>query len=180
MKTLIAIILMLFFNYRLFEDNGDKDTATELIPGNLTITLPNNLKRISNEEIILESPLVNQRPSAIYLDKIRKIKFAINYGSSPALDRDLPKIKNYFESVYKRAAKQFLSCNLKIINHQKIIVMRFTLPNRDIATTLIFNYLFFTSVNGKLFMADYSFPIEQSSAQEKQAVAIINSIKIKN
>lgn len=166
-----------FFNTNKHDFNND--IITELLPGNLTAALPRNLRRLTQEEVILESPLVNQRPSCIYEDKASKIKFAINYGSSSALDRDLPQIKNYFEKVYRGVAKEFISSDIKVINHQKFILMRFNLSDKYPATELVFNYLFITTVRGKLFMADYSFPEGQRLTQEKQATDILNSIKIK-
>jgi hypothetical protein len=180
MQLIIMIYSIFSLNiYSLGNRNHSNfNKTTEIIPGKLTVVLPSNLKKLSSEEIILESPLVNQRPSSIYEDKTRKIKFAINYGSSPALDTDLPQIKVYFEKVYKGVAKQFISSDLKVINHQKFIVMRFNLSGKYPTTGLVSNYLFITVLKGKLLMADYSFLANERFVQEQQAAAILSSFKI--
>lgn len=149
-----------------------------LITGKLKITLPKNLKRVSDLEIADRFTILSQRPSYIFEDKSTGVKFTINYGVSNALDEQLPQIKTYFEKLYRSSMSDFGSSDLKNINQKPVVLMKFkTLVPKG--TEKQFNFLFITTINGKLFMANYSFPT-QIQNQEKIAVAVLHSLKIKD
>lgn len=148
-----------------------------LLSGKAIFLLPSNLNRLSEPEIDIESPVKSQRPTYVFEDKVGKIKFAVNYGSSPATDKDLPQIKNYLENLYRATMANIITSELKTINNRRFAIIRFELLDRS-GDGKVFNYLFITTIAGKLFMVDYSFPSKQILNLEKQAVAVLNTAKI--
>jgi hypothetical protein len=178
--VLVMIILNSYVNYnKPINVKLQNRKVVNLFNRKLEMSIGENLNQINEAEIIREFPIKSQRPTYIFKDEVHEIKFSINYGSTNADDKQLPQIKAYFENVYKASSSNFISSDLSTINHKQFVVMQFELLNKS-NYSKVFNYLFITTVAGKLLMADYSFPSEQGSIQEKQAQAILNSVIIKN
>ncbi|WP_158797321.1 hypothetical protein [Pedobacter sp. L105] len=175
---LLAILFYLFLLPFIDGTHTEKSNAQSLLDGKMRLILPANLKRLSEAEIISESPRVSQRPTYVFKDKIKNIKFAINYGASKAEDKDLPSVKAFFEKRNNRPFSNIISSDLIIVNHKQYIIMKFELSER-LSLHKVFNIWFITTVANKLFLADYSFPTEQRSIEEKRAEDILNSIEIK-
>lgn len=150
-----------------------------LVSNHVQIALPVSLRKVSDFEIAQQFPIVSQRPSYIFEDKTNEIKLAINYGASNAVDSQLRQIKKYFEKFYKSSVSDFLSSNLIMINRKLFVLMKFEILEGTINEKR-FNYLFLTTINGKLFMANYSFPNEKIYKEEKVAETVLHSIKIKD
>lgn len=174
-----SFLFLMFFSPSVRERGGSNGNNLSLFSGKVQLILPNNLKILSEDELIAEFPVRNQRPNYVFEDKGSNTKFSINYGSTSALDKDLPQIKAYFEKGYRNSVKTFISSDLKIINHKQFIIMKFELIS-PLGNGEIFNYLIITTASGKLFMADYSFPNEQRSNQERKALEILNSMIVKH
>lgn len=172
-------LLFLFFSLSFQPQIEKRDNnVLKLISGKLILSLPVNLKPISEDELVAEYPIQSQRPSYVYENKNDLTKFSINYGSTPAQDKDLPQIKTYFERNYKNSVHDFIGSNFILINHKLFFLMKFETLNTSKA--LVYNYVFVTTISGKLLIADYAFPSLLKVDKEKQAAAILNSVRVTN
>lgn len=149
-----------------------------VLSGIVSFDLPENFTQLNDSELASKYPVVGQRPTYVFDDVYGGLKFTINYGSSSATDADLPSIKSYFEKFYKQAGGSVTS-EIKKVHNRPIIIMKFEMMNK-MGNLRLFNFLFMTSINGKLFMADYSFPSDQKSIQEVKANDILESLTIAN
>jgi len=147
-----------------------------ILDGRVNLLVPGNLVKLTQDDLITAYSNERQRPDYIFEDKANGAKIAINYHASKASDKDLPEIKAYFEKLYQSMTHDFISSDYKSIKGKRFVVMQFELkdPNSD---GKIYNYAFFTSLDGKLLLTDYSFPASQASKCLIQANAIIDSFQ---
>ncbi len=66
-----------------------------LLDGKLNVFIPEEFTKVTEMELIKQFPNERQRPTVIFQES-KQVKLAINYGSSPATQKDLPQIKLAF------------------------------------------------------------------------------------
>lgn len=130
-----AIAIIIFFAF-LNNANNKSDQKSHndfiresILENNVSFLCPIELTKLDDSDLKSEFPNKSQRPNCVFENKLNKIKFAVNYGSSNATDRDLTEIKLYLEKIYRRVAVDFIKSDYRFIGNKRFIVMQFELQD---------------------------------------------------
>lgn len=164
-------------NLKKTEHKIEEITNKTLLNGKLKLYLPEGFLEITRNELAEQFPNERQRPTLVFSNS-EQVKLSINYGSSPAIDSDLPRVKQSFENAYDRSGIYFKESEIKVINGSNLVVMSFVLPNNAKGDQIV-NEVFIGSLSGQLLLGSFSYPQSVSNEWESVGKKIIQSIDIK-
>lgn len=145
--------------------------------GKLELLMPKDWKPMSDELIRIKYPR-SRPPKVVYSDKTGGISLAFNHTESKASPEQLELyfkvLKQSLEQAFPEA--QWEASGFREINGKKIGYFKVTSEAID---TPIFNYLFFTDVDGRLFIGTFNC-VEKKAAEWKPiAEQIVSSVKFR-
>ena len=172
-------MIFLFFisQFILSQVKSDWKTAT-VCNGNVEISFPKELKPMTDEMYNFKYRMAN-KPELCLSDESMEISLIGSLRQENSTDKDLEQIlkASVNNLKIKRPDAEIIFNGVKIINDKKIAIIKFTSQAID---QKVFNYMFFTSVNGKTFMASFNCIETLHKKWEPIADEIINTIKVKN
>ena len=153
------------------------DRTISLLDNKVEIRVPNELSKMTDAMWTLKYHTM-PRPELVLTDENGEINLLVDLTQQPATDNQLAEYKNFRISNLKKTRTDIkvLSDGVKIVNGKKIGYLKFLSQASD---QKIFNYYFFTVVNGKILFFTFNCIEKLQNIWEKTADQMLNSLKIK-
>ena len=148
----------------------------KLFDNKVEILLPKSFGIMSEEMLKLKYP--NQsRPKLVYTNEDGTVNIAFNHTTSRASQQLIEKyqevLENSFRTTYPDAV--WGTHEIKQINGRKVGVIEVT---TNAADTNIYNYLFYTDVEGRLLIGTFNCTVEKKTEWAATAKKIVNSLMV--
>lgn len=145
---------------------------------NLELKYPSSLK-IMDDEIFNLKYKLPKKPEICLADESSKISLIGGMRNETGTDKDLNNILESSKQLMlsKRSDLKILSSGIKTVNNKKIAFVKF---HSEAIDQKIFNYIFFTTINGKILMCNFNCIEKIQKEWEPIADEIVNSIIIKS
>lgn len=153
------------------------DRKISLLDNKVDILAPDELSKMTDEMWTLKYHTM-PRPELVLTDENGEINLLADFTQQPATDNQLTAYKNFRISNLKKTRTDIkvLSDGVKIVNGKKIGYIKFLSQASDQS---IFNYYFFTVVNGKILFFTFNCIEKLQKIWEKTADQMLDSLKIK-
>ena len=153
------------------------DRTISLLGNKVEIRVPNELSKMTDEMWTLKYHTM-PRPELVLTDENAEINLLVDLTQQPLTDNQLTAYKNFRISNLKKTRTdiQVLSDGVKTVNGKKIGYIKFLSQASD---QKIFNYYFFTVVNGKILFFTFNCIEKLQKIWEKTADQLLESLKIK-
>ena len=145
---------------------------------NLELKYPSSLK-VMDDEIFNIKYKLPKKPEICLADETSKISLIGDMRNESGTDKDLNNILESSKQLMlsKRSDIKILSSGIKTVNNKKIAFIKF---HSEAIDQKIFNYIFFTTINGKILMCNFNCIEKIQMEWEPIADEIVNSIIIKS
>ena len=153
------------------------DRTISLLYNKVEILAPKELSKMTDEMWALKYRST-PRPSLVLTDENGEVNLIVDNTQQPAKESQLSAYKDFRISNLKKTRTDIniLDNGLKTINGKKIGFIKFTSKAID---QNIFNYYFFTVVNGKILFFNFNCIESLQKTWESTADEILASLKIK-
>lgn len=149
----------------------------QLFSNKVELLLPKSFGIMPEEMLKLKYPNSN-RPTLVYSDEDGTVNIAFNHTTSKAAQAQIETYKNVFISTFKTSypTAEWEATGVKEINGRKVGFLEVTTPAVD---TKVYNYLFFTDLDGRLLICTFNCTVEKKAEWAEVAKKIVNSFTIK-
>ena len=172
----MKLIVLLFFP--IFSFGQIKlDKTISLFNNKVEILVPKELSKMSDEMWTLKYHNL-PRPELVITDENGEINFLADLTQQPATESQIAAYKDFRVSNLKktRTDVKIIGEGIKSINGKSIGFIKFSSQASDQS---IFNFYFFTIVNGKILFLNFNCIEKLQKNWEKAADEIIDSLKVK-
>ncbi len=169
----IALLLLPIFSFGQIK----LDKKISLLENKVEILAPKELSKMSDEMWTLKYRTL-PRPELVLTDENGEINLLVDLTQQPAAENQTAAYKDFRISNLKknRTDIKILSDGIKIVDGKKIGFIKFSSEASD---QNIFNFYFFTIVNGKILLFTFNCTETLQKTWEKTADEILDSLKIK-
>ncbi len=153
------------------------DKKISLLDNKVEILAPKELSKMSDEMWTLKYHTL-PRPELVLTDENGEINLLVDLTQQPAAENQIAAYKDFRISNLKknRTDIKILSDGIKTVDGKKIGFIKFSSEASD---QNIFNFYFFTVVNGKILLFTFNCIEALQKTWEKTADEILDSLKIK-
>jgi hypothetical protein len=172
----MKLIALLFFPIFSFGQIKPGKTIS-LLDNKVEIVAPGELSKMSEEMWTLKYHNL-PRPELVLTDQNGEINLLVDMTQQPAAESQIAEYKDFRISNLKktRADIKILGDGIKNVNGKNIGFIKFSSQASD---QQIFNFYFFTVVNGKILLFTFNCIETLQKSWEKVADKVLDSIKIK-
>ena len=170
---LIALLFSPIFSFGQIK----LDKTISLLDNKVEIVAPKRLSKMSEEMWTLKYHNL-PRPELVLTEENGEINLLVDLTQQPAAESQIAEYKNLRISNLKKTRTdiKILGDGIKNVNGKNIGFIKFSSQASD---QNIFNFYFFTVVNGKILLFTFNCIEELQHSWEKVADEILDSIKIK-
>lgn len=149
----------------------------QLFSNKVELLLPKSFGIMPEEMLKLKYPGSN-RPTLVYSDEDGTVNIAFNHTTSKAAQAQIETYKNVFVNTFKTTypTAEWTGSGVKEINGRKVGFLELTTQAVD---TKIYNYLFFTDLDGRLLICTFNCTVEKKPEWAEVAKKIVNSFTVK-
>ncbi len=172
----MKFIALLFFPILSF-GQIKLDKTISLLDNKVEILAPRELSKMSDEMWTLKYHTL-PRPELVLTDENGEVNLLVDMTQQPAAENQIAAYKDFRISNLKKTRTDIkvLSDGIKNVNGKKIGFIKFSSRASD---QNIFNFYFFSVVNGKILLFNFSCIETLQKTWEKTADEILDSLKIK-
>lgn len=173
MMKIITLLVFPIFGFSQIK----LDKTINLLDNKVEIHVPKTLSIMSDEMWTLKYH-TQTRPELVLTDENAEINFLVNTTQQPSTENQLAAYKDFRIANLKKSRTDIimLGDGLKIVNGKKLGFFKFLSQAID---QKVFNYYFFTIVNGKILFFTFNCIEKLQSTWEKTADDILNSLQVK-
>ncbi len=172
----MKLIALLFFPILSF-GQIKLDKTISLFNDKVEILSPKELSKMSDKMWTFKYHNL-PRPELVLTDENAEINLLVDLTQQPAAESQIAAYKDFRISNLKKTRTdiKILGDGIKTVNGKKIGFIKFSSQASD---QNIFNFYFFTVINGKILLFNFNCIEKLQKTWEKTADEILNSLKIK-
>jgi hypothetical protein len=168
----IALLLFPLFSFAQIKP----DQKISLLDNKIEIFAPRELSKMSDEIWTFKYHNL-PRPEVALTDENGEVNFLIDLTQQPASQSQIGQYKDFrINNLLKRADVKILKDGVKSVNGKNIGFIKFSSSASD---QNIFNYYFFSVVNGKIVLFNFNCIEKLQGTWEKIGDEMLSSLKIK-
>lgn len=178
---LFPTLLLLFASSLLYAHRESREidlTTRKIFDNRVSIKIPGDFTLMSEAMIKLQYPN-RRRPSIIYTNPDSSVNIAFNYTDKIASEELMPSYKQnvhrVFRSMYPDA--EWIETGIKKIHGRSVAYQELISP---IVTKKFYNLMFYTHVNGRLFIVSFNCEKRLQAQWQKTAHKIFESLMIQD
>jgi len=168
----IALLLFPFFSF-----SQDKFDKINLLENKVEILAPKELSKMTDQMWSFKYPK-RARPILVLTDENGEVNLIADMTKQPAAENQLASFKDFQIAQLKKSRPDLkvLEDGVKTINGKKVPYFKFLSQAID---QKVFNYYFFTLVDGKILLFTFNCIEKLRTTWEKSADEIVASLKTK-
>jgi len=141
----------------------------------VTVGIPKEFEEMPKEMAELKYPGEN-RPQFIYSDEDGSISVAFSHTDNSIGEKDIEPLVDQMKEMYQSAASEWIDSGSVKSNGKKFGFIEFKI---NLVDTEVYNYIFFTDLDGKMFMGTFNTVVEKLDEWKPTAKDVLNAVKFK-
>jgi len=183
--VLLAICMVFVLAACSKSEEGNKKTdvpkgnyelkEVKLYSDKVTVSVPKDFEVMSEEMVQIKYPAGNP-PEHIFTDKDGAVNVAFNHTQNPLTKKDIEPLIEQMKGIYKAQASEWIDSGTVNVDSKTFGFLEFKIQAAD---TEIYNYIFLTDLEDRMFMGTFNSTIEKLDDWKPTAKEVLHSVKLK-
>jgi hypothetical protein len=147
---------------------------TTVLGGKLSLLIPEGFEQMAKLKIAERYRIKGRRPTEVYGNREGTINLALRHSNSEVPADSMKALRRTFDDMLSGPQVNRYSSRLDTIDGRESVIVEMETPSVE---GVIFNYMFATSVDGRLLMVTFNCPDEVRSSWESIVHDMIGSVR---